>query len=197
MGTPHGGAAPTEEVGGGAQRNDTVQRGSRQRQGSAENITNNSRGSLTKDHRESDDHGPSGHSHEGSSALVISKAQQSQEESIASAEEGVDGPGATDDVVAGGGVGGDQYWLRTTDILRDIVDGCLATATADVKSNLIKAMNNLMVSNERRAALVAGHEISSLFELVHGYTPEVIQYIHTGGTLCTAVYTRPFRSLAG
>lgn len=69
--------------------------------------------------------------------------------------------------------GGDQYWLITTNILRDIIDGCLASATADVKSNLIKAMNNLMVSDERRAALVEGDEMSSLFELVHGYTPEV------------------------
>lgn len=74
----------------------------------------------------------------------------------------------------GSAVGGsDEYWLMTTNILRDIIDGCLASATADVKSNLIKAMNNLMVSDERRAALVEGNEMSSLFELVHGYTPEV------------------------
>lgn len=85
-----------------------------------------------------------------------------------------DGPGA-----GGGADGGDQYWLMTTNFLRDIIDGCLATATADVKSNLIKAMNNLMVSDERRAALVEGNEMSSLFELVHGYTPEV-QYTASG-----------------
>eukprot|EP00903_Cladosiphon_okamuranus_P019404 g17841.t1 len=78
---------------------------------------------------------------------------------------------------AGGANGGDQYWLMTTDILRDIVDSCLASATADVKSNLIKAMNNLMVSDERRAALVEGKEMSSLFELVHGYTPEVRELV--------------------
>ena len=74
---------------------------------------------------------------------------------------------------ADGGRGGDCFWLMMTGILPDIINGCLATATADVKSNLIKAMNNLMVSEERRAALVQGNEISSLFELVHGYTPEV------------------------
>jgi len=74
---------------------------------------------------------------------------------------------------SGGGDGGDQYWLMTTGILPEIINGCLATATADVKSNLIKAMNNLMVSEERRAALVEGNKMSSLFELVHGYTSEV------------------------
>lgn len=75
---------------------------------------------------------------------------------------------------AGGGDDntGGKYWLMTTDILRDIVDGCLASATVDVKANLIKAMNNLMLSPERRAALVSGN-MPTLFSLVHGYTPEV------------------------
>lgn len=72
-----------------------------------------------------------------------------------------------------GGDAGGRYWLMTTDILREIIDGGLATATVDVKSNLIKAMNNLMLSDERRAVLVSGDKMSTLFALVHGYTPEV------------------------
>lgn len=68
---------------------------------------------------------------------------------------------------------GDRFWLTNTNILRDTIAGCLASATADVKSNLIKAINNIMVSKERRATLVAGDEMPALFELVHGYTPEV------------------------
>ncbi|CAN0262976.1 unnamed protein product, partial [Ectocarpus sp. 12 AP-2014] len=72
---------------------------------------------------------------------------------------------------------GDRFWLTNTNILRDTIAGCLASATADVKSNLIKAMNNLMVSRERRATLVAGDEMPTLFELVHGYTPEVRELV--------------------
>lgn len=152
-----------EEGGGGARGKDTVQGRLGQRKGSAVSSTN-SRRSLFKDHES--DHSSTGQSHD-SSALDISK-RKSQESN--SSVDDVDHPGAAGvaDVVVS-----DQYWLVTTNILRDIIDGCLATATADVKSNLIKAMNNLMVSNERRAELVAGHEMSRLFELVHGYTPEV------------------------
>lgn len=159
-GAPHG--APMKEGSGGAQGNDTVQGGSSQRQGGAASSIHG-RPSLLKDNEP--EHSPIVQSQE-IGALDISKARG---ESSVSADN-VDGPGAAG---VAGGVCGDQYWLRTTNILRDIIDECLATATANVKSNLIKAMNNLMVSNERRAVLVAGHEMSSLFGLVHGYTPEV------------------------
>lgn len=115
-----------------------------------------SSGSLSRKNDESD------HNHETSESDVNRTQEQMSTLSVD------DRPGA-----GGGANGVDQYWLMTTNILRDVIDGCLASATADVKSNLIKAMNNLMVSDERRAALVEGNEMSSLFELVHGYTPEV------------------------
>lgn len=156
--------APMEKGNLGAQGGDTVQ-GSRQRQNSAGSTNTNSKRSL-KDHES--DHNSSSRSHE---SCVSDVSKSPGHESSVSVGDG-DGPDAGVGVGVASGVG-DQYWLMTTDILRDVIDGCLASATADVKNNLIKAMNNLMVSNERRAALVVGHEMSSLFALVHGYTPEV------------------------
>lgn len=114
--------------------------------------------------------------HEGSEAAV-SATVDSNEGSVATGD-------------------GDRFWLTNTDILRDTIAGCLASATADVKSNLIKAMNNLMVSKERRATLVTGDEIPALFELVHGYTPEVRKadpgldyYDVVRGSSCCLVYS--------
>lgn len=69
--------------------------------------------------------------------------------------------------------GGDSNWLRTTDILGDIISGGLVRATAEVKGNLIKALNNLMYWKVTRTGLVTSSRMSDFFQLVHGYTPEV------------------------
>lgn len=72
-----------------------------------------------------------------------------------------------------GGGDGDHYWLRSTDFLRDIIAGGLIRTTGDVKGHLIKAMNNIMCSEETRAAFAASNQMRNFFELVHGYTPQV------------------------
>lgn len=64
-------------------------------------------------------------------------------------------------------------WLRSTNILRDIIAAGRVRATGEVKGNLIKAINNLMCADETRRVLVADNQMASLFELIHGYTPEV------------------------
>lgn len=64
-------------------------------------------------------------------------------------------------------------WLRSTNILRDIVAAGRVRATGEVKGNLIKAINNLMCADETRRVLVADNQMASLFELIHGYNPEV------------------------
>lgn len=66
-----------------------------------------------------------------------------------------------------------EYWLRSTDNLREIVAGALVRSTREMKGNIIKAINNLMCSEETRVALVKGNQMPHLFQLVHGYTPEV------------------------
>lgn len=80
------------------------------------------------------------------------------------------GRASCDNVVASGGR---SYWLKSTDILRTVIAGGLVRATGEVKGNLIKAMNNLMCSEETRTELVASNQMGNLFELVHGYTHEV------------------------
>ncbi|CAM9705796.1 unnamed protein product [Ectocarpus sp. 8 AP-2014] len=140
--------AAVNEGGGGGHGKDTNDHGS-QRQSDGGSSTHSLRS------REPDNNHMV--SHEGSGAAV-SETIDSNEGSVAAGD-------------------GGRFWLTNTNILRDIIAGCLASATADVKSNLIKAMNNLMVSKERRATLVAGDEMPALFELVHGYTPEVRELV--------------------
>lgn len=67
----------------------------------------------------------------------------------------------------------DGDWVRSSDVLRDIITGGLVRANGEIKGNLIKAMNNIMCSGETRAALVASGQMPCIFELIHGYTPEV------------------------
>lgn len=64
-------------------------------------------------------------------------------------------------------------WLRSTGILREIIARGLVRATGGVIGNLLKAMNNLMCSETTRTELVNSHQMAHLFELIHGYTPEV------------------------
>ena len=77
----------------------------------------------------------------------------------------------------GGRDGGDgaegRQWLESTTILQEIIAGALASASAEVKGNLIKTLNNLMCSKSTRAALVADNTLPVLFKLVRGNTPEV------------------------
>ncbi|CAM9232465.1 unnamed protein product, partial [Ectocarpus sp. 13 AM-2016] len=128
--------------------------------------------------KDTNDHGSQRQSDGGSSTQSLRSREPdnnhvvSHEGSGAAVSETID---SNEGSVAAGN--GDRLWLTNTNILRDTIAGCLASATADVKSNLIKAMNNLMVSRERRATLVAGDEMSTLFELVHGYTPEVRELV--------------------
>ena len=79
---------------------------------------------------------------------------------------GRDGGGVCD------GVEGRQ-WLESTTILQEIITGALTSASAEVKGNLIKTLNNLMCSKSTRAALVADNKLPALFQLVRGNTPEV------------------------
>lgn len=64
-------------------------------------------------------------------------------------------------------------WLRSTDILPKIIAAGLVRANGEVRGNLLKAMSNLMCSPETRAEIVNGKRMTSLFELVQGYTGEV------------------------
>lgn len=125
--------------------------------------------------KDTNDHGSQRQSDGGSSTQSLKVREPDNNNHVVSHEGSEAAVSATVDSNEGSVSAGDRdrFWLTSTDILRDTIAGCLASATADVKSNLIKAMNNLMVSKERRATLVAGDEMPALFELVHGYTPEV------------------------
>lgn len=80
--------------------------------------------------------------------------------------------------VGDGGVDNEGgYWLKSTNILRDILAAGRVRATGEVKGNLIKAMNNLMCDDETRRVFVADNQMVNLFELIHGYTPEVSKAI--------------------
>lgn len=64
-------------------------------------------------------------------------------------------------------------WLRTTDVLKRIVEGGSVRATVEINCNIIKAMNNLMCSETFRVSFAGKDQLMKLFELTKGYTHEV------------------------
>lgn len=67
----------------------------------------------------------------------------------------------------------DDNWIKSTNLLREIVTRGLLRSTPEVKGNLVKAINNLMCSENTRTALVTSNYIPLVFDLVRVNTSEV------------------------